>query len=152
MSVRVTERLVRATARTWDRAYVPLLVVVGGVAGTLCRYGIGEAFPAVNGWPLATLLVNVTGAFALGLLVERLAAAGPGSVRLRDLRLFAGTGFLGSYTTYSSFAAEAERLLAQDAYASGIGYVVASLLLGLAACLCGIAIGARPWRRTRRAR
>ena len=138
--------------RVLDRVTVALLVVAGGIAGTLCRYGMGQVFPAVEGWPLATLLVNVTGAFTLGLLVERLAAHDPGSARLQNLRLFAGTGFLGSYTTYSSLAVEAERLLASDAYVTGIGYVLVSPFSGLVACLCGIAIGSRPWARTRGAR
>ena len=133
------------------RASAPLLVVVGGIAGTLCRYGVGEALPVVEGWPVATLLVNVTGAFALGLLVERIAVAGPDSPRLRNVRLLAGTGFLGSYTTYSSFASQTERLLAGDAYATALGYLLISLVLGLAACLGGMAVGARSWR-TRRAR
>jgi len=139
-------------ARARDVVYAPLLVIVGGVVGTLCRYGLGAAFPAVNGWPVATLLVNVTGSFTLGLLVERLAAHGPGSTRLRSVRLVAGTGFLGSYTTYSSFAVETERLLATGSFGTGIAYALVSAVVGLSACLCGIAAATRSWRRPRSVR
>ena len=135
---------VQSQGRGRRLAYSSLLVVAGGVVGTLCRYGIGESLPTVRGWPLATLIVNVVGAFALGVLIERLAAVGPGRPRLRDVRLLVGTGFLGSFTTYSSFAVETERLLADGAYGTAIGYCAASLVLGLAACLGGIAVAVRP--------
>ncbi|UYM06443.1 fluoride efflux transporter FluC [Solicola gregarius] len=135
-----------------DLAYASVLVVVGGIAGTLCRYGTAQALPTFHGWPVATMLVNVVGAFALGLLIERLAAIGPGSARLRHVRLLAGTGFLGSFTTYSSLAVETERLIGDGAYGTGVGYLVATLALGLVACLGGVAVASRPRRYARAAR
>jgi CrcB protein len=69
-----------------------MAVMVGGAAGALARWAIELAVPSVGGFPLATLLINVTGAFALGLLGvllwERLAPT-------RYLRPLLGIGFLG---------------------------------------------------------
>ena len=54
-----------------------VLVLVGGVVGTLLRYGVEAALPPRDGWPWGTLAANVTGAFALGALLEGLARRGP---------------------------------------------------------------------------
>ena len=118
------------------------LVVVGGAAGTLTRYGIAEAFDADRHFPLATFLVNVTGSFVLGallavLLVRDLSAA---ANRLR-LRLLLGTGFLGGYTTYSSLAVETDTLLRGDHVALGLTYAAGSVVAGLVAAHAGVAVG-----------
>lgn len=118
-----------------------VLVGLGGVAGTLARYGVSLVIPEADGWPLATLLVNVAGAFALGLLLERLARPDGGSRSRRTLRLLVGTGFLGSFTTYSSLAVETERLLRAGSVDTALGYVAASLGCGLAGCLVGVVAG-----------
>ena len=85
-----------------------LLVFVGGAIGTTVRYLLSAAVPTVAGIPLITLVINVTGAFVLGWLLEALALRGPDAGPRRDLRLFAGTGILGGYTTYSSFAVDTD--------------------------------------------
>ena len=125
-----------------------LLVAGGGFLGTLARYAIVEVMPAPSGWPFVTLLVNLVGAFALGLLIQGVASGNTDSPRRRALRLLAGTGFLGSFTTYSAFAVETERLLAEGLAGIAAGYVAASLLGGLAACVGGVVIAAR-WRTQR---
>lgn len=128
-----------------------VLVGVGGVAGTLARYEVSLLLPEAHGWPLATLAVNVSGAFLLGLLLELLARAGTSSAGHRSVRPLLGTGFLGSFTTYSSFAVEVERLLATGSGGIAAGYVAVSLAAGLAACIAGMVAGSLgPRRRTRR--
>jgi CrcB protein len=88
-------------------------VMVGGAAGALDRWAIELAVPSVTGFPLATLLINVTGAFAMGLvgvlLLERLPPT-------RYLRPLLAIGFLGAYTTFSTFTFETVRLLEDGAW------------------------------------
>ena len=87
--------------------------------------------------------MSVTGAFTLGVLLETLIRRGPDSGVRQFLRLGLGTGVLGGYTTYSTFAVEAVRLLGAGAVLIGIGYAIASVLLGLAAALAGTLLAAR---------
>jgi CrcB protein len=100
----------------------------------------------VGGFPLATFLVNVTGAFGLGLvavlLLERLAPT-------RYLRPLLGIGFFGApYTTFSTMAMEGVRLLDQGRPALAVGYWLATLLVGQMAGVYGMWLGRlRPSRR-----
>lgn len=129
----------RGAVRTLTRA--SLLVAVGGFLGTSARFGVSRVVDDAGAWPLATLSVNVLGAFLLGVLLERI-AAGP-AARGLSVRLLAGTGFLGSFTTYSSFAVEAERLAAGGLTPTALGYVLLSLGVGLAACSAGVVVASR---------
>ncbi len=119
------------------------LVVVGGMLGTLARYGLEDVIPAPGGWPLPTLLINLAGALALGALLEGLSRRGPETGRLRMIRLLAGTGFLGAFTTYSTLALEATMLMDADRAAASALYLAASLVGGLCATTAGIWIAAR---------
>lgn len=113
------------------------LVVGGGAAGTLSRYGIAEALDAERLFPLATFCANVTGSFALGALLAVLLVREGGA---RDrLRLLLGTGFLGGYTTYSALAVETDALLRGDHVALGLTYAAGSVVAGLVAAIAGIA-------------
>jgi len=103
------------------------LVAVGGFAGAVLRHGVALVVGDVAG----TLAVNVVGAFALGLLVAR--AVSPGA------RLLLGTGLLSSFTTYSTFAADAVAL----APAWSVAYVAATYAFGLGAGAAGLAAGRR---------
>lgn len=115
-----------------------VLVVLGGAAGTLSRYGVDEAFVGDGLFPLATFMVNVVGAFALGLLIAALLTH-----ESDTLRLLIGTGFLGGFTTYSALALETDVLLRGDHVVVGLAYAVGSALAGVAAAIAGIAIGSR---------
>nr|WP_205706937.1 CrcB family protein [Kineococcus vitellinus] len=117
------------------------LVAAGGAAGTLARWAVGVAVPAA-GWPPATLLVNLGGAFALGALLEALLRRGPETAALRRWRLLLGTGFCGGFTTWSAFAVELERLLAGGRGPLALGYAAASLAGGLLAATAGAALAA----------
>ncbi len=113
------------------------LVVVGGTAGTLSRFGVNEVLPEGGLFPWATFIVNVVGSFALGVLLAALLT------RHTELRLLLGTGFLGGFTTYSALAVETDTLLRGDHVILGVAYAVGSVVAGLAAALAGIALGSR---------
>ncbi|WP_245953790.1 fluoride efflux transporter FluC [Arthrobacter silvisoli] len=119
------------------------LVAGGGVLGALSRYGLGLSIPSPGQWPLPTLLINLSGAFVLGWLLESLAWRGPDEGRRRFIRLTAGTGFLGAFTTYSTFSVETVQLFDAGRAADAFGYLAASLLGGTLATFAGIALGQR---------
>nr|WP_274636354.1 CrcB family protein [Microbacterium bovistercoris] len=122
------------------------LVIAGGAIGTLARYGLSLVLPEWGGMPVPILLINVVGAFALGWLLSVLGRGGPDVGRRRMLRLFAGTGILGGFTTYSTFAVGADGLFAADRPWLGIAYALATVIVGAAASVAGIALGARTGR------
>ena len=115
-----------------------LVVITGGTVGTLARYGLSTVLPAPGGWPLPTLVINLVGAFLLGVLLEALVRRGPDAGRLRMIRLLAGTGFMGAFTTYSAFALETTALLETGRTTDAVVYVAATLLGGALATLAGI--------------
>lgn len=120
-----------------------LLVFAGGALGTAARDALSRALPHLQGVPVGVLAVNVAGAFLLGLLLERLRRSGPDDGGRRDLRLFAGTGMLGGFTTYSALATDTVLLVADGAAGRAALYALGTLLLGLAAAVLGLVGGAR---------
>jgi fluoride exporter len=124
------------------RPFCILLVACGGAVGTVARYGVGLAVPAPGGWPLATLLINLGGAFILGLLLEALRRRGADVGGRRSVRLLMGAGFLGAFTTYSTLALDAAALAVNGRISSAAWYMVVSLFGGLFAGWAGIWIGA----------
>ena len=124
-----------------------LVVFVGGALGTTLRYLISAVVPPVLGLPLATLGINVVGAFVLGWLLEALALRGPDEGRRRAARLFAGTGILGGFTTYSAFAVDTDGLIVAQSVGGSIVYAVATVAVGALASIAGIAVGAAIGRR-----
>jgi CrcB protein len=116
-----------------------LLAALGGAVGALARWGLAEALPSPGGWPWATLLVNLTGCLLLGALFATLAARSPEPPWARPLL---GVGVLGGYTTYSTFAVEVATLVDDGAPALAAGYVLLSVLGGVAAVALGaVAVG-----------
>ena len=105
-----------------------------------------RAVPAQAGdWPWATFGINLSGAFMLGILLQTLALGGPDTGWRRAARLGLGTGVLGGFTTYSTFAVETIRSPA----AIAITYAVATVLLGGLAAAAGMRVAprrARPGR------
>lgn len=119
------------------------VVALGGVIGSLGRYAVGALLPHVAGeFPWATLVVNVSGAFAMGLLVAFLVDR-PGIHRLA--RPFLGVGVLGGWTTFSALAVDVVQLGAADEVTLTIAYVGATLLVGTLAIGAGTAVGQRIW-------
>ena len=116
--------------------------------GTAARYALTLHWPVrAGGWPWATFTVNLLGALVLGFLLEALARRGPDAGRRRLLRLGAGTGFLGAFTTFSALAVETDLLVHAAAPALAVGYALASVLGGLLAAVAGIALAAGHERR-----
>lgn len=98
---------------------------------------------------MPTLLINLSGALALGALLEGLARRGPDVGRRRALRLALGTGFLGAYTTYSTLALDAVHLFTSGDTTAALGYLGLSLLGGALATMAGIWFAAWHHRRTK---
>ncbi|MFN8590739.1 MAG: fluoride efflux transporter CrcB [Thermomicrobiales bacterium] len=114
-------------------------VAIGGAAGAASRYGVSQWAGNRFGWsfPWGTLTVNLVGSLIIGLLMAVLAA------RQADpaYRLLLVTGFLGGFTTFSSFSFEALALLEARRWESALLYVGGSLLFGLVACGIGLGLG-----------
>jgi fluoride exporter len=120
------------------------LVAAGGVLGALSRYELELRFPAPAGdFPWATFWINVTGAFVLGALLTALDGPFRPLAAVHYVRPLVGTGFIGAYTTWSTFMVETALLAKGGADFVAAGYVVASLSAGLAAAAVGIALISR---------
>jgi CrcB protein len=116
-----------------------IAVFVGGAAGALARWGVGLALAHQSTtFPLATLLINVSGAFGLGLvgvlLTERLPPR-------RYARPLIAIGFFGAYTTFSTMAVEGVRLIVAAKLNVAIAYWVATLIFGQMAGVYGMWLG-----------
>jgi CrcB protein len=115
-----------------------LLISLGGAIGTGARYLVG--LWAVQwlgmGFPYGTLLVNLAGAFLIG-LIQQLAA----SVIPEPTRLFLVVGVMGGMTTYSAFTYETVRLMALGAWGKAWVNVVVTTGLCLVLCWLGLATG-----------
>lgn len=115
------------------------LVLLGGTAGTLGRELLARGLGEWHRMPLATLAVNLVGAFALGLLLDLLAVRpSPGS---RRLRLLLGTGFCGAFTTYSGIVAAPLVLHQPDAWT--VAWLASNLLVGCLLAWLGIVVADR---------
>lgn len=124
------------------------LVALGGAAGSLARWWVSLVLPAGSGWSWATFAVNASGAFLLGLLLEALTRPGRERRGAHTARMLLGTGLLGGFTTYSTFALELWERVHSGASAAAVGDAVLMLVAGLAAAAAGLAVGA--WLRGRR--
>lgn len=117
-----------------------LLIAAGAALGANARYLVGTWAGARFGadFPYGTLLVNVTGSLALGFL----SALVIGRLRLSpDARLLLAVGFLGSYTTFSSYTVESMVLLRQGALWAGLLNILGNNVLGLICALLGAYLG-----------
>lgn len=117
-----------------------LLVAIGGCLGAVTRYLVDAGVTKFAGgdFPWATLLVNVTGAFALGVLVVLTVERGLLPMALRPA---VGIGFLGAYTTFSTYAVDALLLAEGGRMLRALAYVLASNVLAIAAAAAGFLAG-----------
>ena len=118
-----------------------LLVLGGGAVGSLIRYlaalAINEHYD--GRFPLATFLINVTGSFVIGLMLVLLDREDLLHPNLRPLLV---TGFLGGYTTFSTFEWEIFAL-GRSAPPMALVYAISSVVVGWMACWAGASIGRR---------
>lgn len=115
-------------------------VSLGAIAGALCRYYLGLGIGHILGTavPYDTLVVNITGCFTMGLLATL--SLGQVISFYPDLRLLLLTGFLGSYTTFSSYELDSAKLLFQKDLQADLIYWTGSVLLGLVSLQLGITL------------
>lgn len=110
------------------------IVACAGALGAVARYGVGLTV-GVASFPWATLIVNVVGSALLGFVL---------AVEPRwntDVVAAVGIGFLGAFTTFSTFSADTLALVRDGRAGVALGYVSASLVLALAGCAAGYALG-----------
>ena len=116
-----------------------LLVALGGAIGSVCRHLVGVASLRLfgPGFPWGTMAVNVAGSFLMGAFIALLALRFGGS---QQLRLFVAVGFLGGFTTLSSFSLDAYSLWERGATFHAAAYVAGSVILSLAGLVAGLSI------------
>jgi len=113
-------------------------ISLGGAAGALLRVAIGELFPSgPTSWPWAVFAINITGAFILGYFVTRLQERLPLSTYRRP---FAGTGFCGAFTTFSTMQLQLLKMLDHHVYGLAAGYAAASVTAGYLAIYAATAL------------
>lgn len=110
-------------------------IAAGGALGAPARYEVAQLIHGSKGdFPWATFATNVSGSLVLGFLLILVIQRYPPS---RYVRPFFATGFLGAFTTFSTFAVETDLLINDGHAAVGITYAFASLVVGLAAVWAG---------------
>jgi fluoride exporter len=118
-----------------------LLVAAGGALGAVARYVVATAFAQRLGvqWPWGTLFINLSGCLLISLFL------GAGSERMADsnLRYLLPIGFVGAYTTFSTYEYETMRLFQLGRGTGALAYVAASNVLGFAAVYVGAWLGRR---------
>lgn len=114
-------------------------VALGGACGSLVRYGVGVLFAraSTTPFPLAILLINVTGCFLIGMLGQW--CEPPSSVPAW-LRVALGAGFLGGLTTFSTFGYDTFRLMATSEWPLAALNIAANVVLGLLAVGTGMQV------------
>lgn len=112
-----------------------LFVAVGGFFGAIARFGISKwmnsRFPSM--FPIATLFVNLTGAFLLGLMI--------GKNMTHTFQLLFGTGFMGAFTTFSTFKLETIQLKIKGKWGLIGSYLFISYVGGMLLAFFGLYIG-----------
>ena len=113
-------------------------IALGGAVGSVLRYGIGSMLQqrVGAGFPVGTLVVNVTGSLLLGFLVRYLfeTTVSP------EMRAALTIGLCGGYTTFSTFSVDTVRLIEEGSWERASAYVLASVVLSLLATIAGLAL------------
>jgi CrcB protein len=112
-------------------------VALGGALGSVARYLTNVSVMRMigPGFPWGTVIVNVAGSFAMGVLVVWLDEKG--LTRFAPLVM---TGILGGFTTFSAFSLDAVTLWEREATGAALAYVAGSVLVSLAALVAGMAV------------
>ena len=117
-----------------------LAIALAGAAGTLCRYGLGNLITrlAGEGFPWGTLVANVVGCLVFGVVLS----LGEGRLGLgQPWRGILLVGFMGAFTTFSTYAADTALFLRDGPTGYAIANILASNVLGVLALFAGLAIG-----------
>ncbi|WP_338447833.1 fluoride efflux transporter CrcB [Niallia oryzisoli] len=105
-----------------------LFVMVGGFLGSIARFSLGEWIQYGNGFPFGTLSINLIGCFILGWFLTY--ASRTEKVKL-EISLLIGTGFIGSFTTFSTFSVETLQLFQNGFVGQAFLYILGSIVLGI---------------------
>ncbi|WP_371777465.1 fluoride efflux transporter CrcB [Streptomyces sp. NBC_01438] len=129
---------------------IPVVAVValGGATGACARYGASLLWPTeADGFPWTTLVVNVIGCAVIGVFMVLISEAWAAH---RLVRPFFGTGVLGGFTTFSTYAVDIQRLVDGGRARSGLAYLGLTLLAALAAVWSAVWLTRRvlAWRQT----
>ncbi len=121
-------------------ANIWVAVAGGGAIGAAARFAVGQwslrAFGP--GFPWATLIVNVAGSFAMGLVIAWLAGKSQAS---EAVRAFLSVGLLGAFTTFSTFSLDVVALYERKNYLAAAGYLSSSVVLSILALFIGLWAG-----------
>lgn len=121
------------------RGDVLAVIALGGAVGSTARYAVALLLPhAPDRIPWSTVTANLTGAFALALLMVFVNDVWPSN---RYVRPLLGVGVLGGYTTFSTYMLDAHALAAAGAFGALVAYVLVTLVGGLIAVRLGAAFG-----------
>jgi len=134
------------------QARLGAVIAIGGAAGALLRWDLGREWPVLPGhFPWTTLVINVSGCLAIGVLMALIEEVLAGRIYVRPLL---GVGFLGGFTTFSTFAVETRALLGAHPAVALVYYLgtpaAAILATILGAVLVTSALKARTWFASRR--
>ncbi|MFM7098166.1 MAG: fluoride efflux transporter CrcB [Gemmataceae bacterium] len=116
---------------------VALGCALGGVARFLLGKGVNAQPWAADGFPWATLIINVAGSVCLGIVAEFYLERESSSFRM-EIYLLLGTGFCGGFTTFSSFSLEMLNLIKAGAILPSIGYALGSVIISLLGVFAGM--------------
>jgi fluoride exporter len=120
------------------RGTILAAIALGGALGAPARYGVAQlVHVAKASFPWATFWTNITGSFALGLVLVLILERFPPT---RYVRPFVATGFRGAYTTYSTFAVETDLLVRSGQAGIGVVYGLGSLVAGFVAVWAGMLV------------
>lgn len=112
-----------------------ILVGIGGMFGGLCRFQLGKVISQKSNtaFPIGTFIINITGAILLGILTSFDAGS--------RTYLLLGEGFLGAFTTFSTFMYEGFNLFQENEKLNGFVYILGTLFLGVIGYVFGYEIG-----------
>jgi CrcB protein len=113
-----------------------LLVGAGGAIGAMLRYFISTLTPVT--FPYATMIINITGSLAMGLLIGILARTLP--PMQEEVRLFLAVGVLGGYTTFSAFSLDVVTLWQRGDATGALLYVTISVVVSIVALYAGLTL------------
>ena len=116
------------------------LIALGGACGALSRYGVGRAvniYLAQVHWPLGTFAVNIVGSFTIGALYILITEK---SSLHADWRYVLMVGFLGAFTTFSTFSLESVAMLEAGKIAMALFYMLATLTSCVVGCWLGMSL------------
>lgn len=114
-----------------------LWIALGGALGALARYGMSLLVYTIwrHHFPLGILCVNILGSFLMGLLASYLVRFMPTAAMLQSFLLI---GFLGAFTTFSTFSLDVVTLIREEHFLSMVAYVLASVVLCVLAAFAGV--------------